>query len=78
MAHDWAMKNKVSVIKFPADWKTHGRAAGPTRNRQMLQEGDPDLIVAFPKTILEASRGTRNMVEQARKLGLPVIVDERI
>ena len=31
------------------DWATHGRAAGPIRNQAMLQEGKPDVVVAFER-----------------------------
>jgi SLOG family YspA-like protein len=59
------------VLRFPADWNKHGKAAGPIRNKQMLDEGKPDLVVAF---LAENSRGTKNMIEQATKAGIPVKV----
>lgn len=65
----WAKHRRQSYVEFPADWKTHGRAAGPIRNKQMLIEGEPDLVVAFP-----GGRGTANMVQQARSAGVPVSV----
>lgn len=58
-------------VEFPADWKTHGKAAGPIRNKQMLDEGKPDLVIAF---MFKDSRGTKNMVEQAQKAGVEVKV----
>lgn len=63
----WASANGVATRAFPADWKTHGMAAGPVRNRQMLDEGKPDLVIAFP-----GGAGTRNMVLQAQGAGVPV------
>ena len=33
---EWAAARGVPVQAFPADWKKHGRAAGPKRNQQML------------------------------------------
>ena len=54
----------IPVQPFPAQWKVYGMAAGPIRNRQMLAEGKPDLVLAFHPEI-EKSRGTKNMVEQA-------------
>lgn len=53
--------------EFPADWKTHGKAAGPIRNQQMLDEGKPDLVVAFP-----GGTGTADMIRRARKAGIEV------
>jgi len=61
------------VLDFPADWRQHGKAAGPIRNRQMLREGQPDLVIAFHDD-LSASKGTRDMVRIARKAGIPVLV----
>lgn len=54
---------------FPADWKRHGKAAGPIRNRQML-DYDPELVLAFP---LGESKGTRDMVRLAERAGIPVV-----
>lgn len=45
-----------------------GRAAGPMRNKQMLEEGKPDLVVAFP-----GGAGTENMVKQAKAAGIRVL-----
>lgn len=62
--------------QYPADWDTHGKAAGPIRNKQMLEEGKPDQVLAFINKPLVESRGTKNMVELAEKAGLPVIIVE--
>lgn len=59
-----------NVVAVPADWEQYGRAAGPIRNREMLAM-EPDLVIAFHDD-LENSKGTRNCVEQAEKLGIPV------
>lgn len=68
MAGIWADSRKISRAIFPADWKTLGRAAGPIRNEQMLREGRPELVVAFP-----GGRGTAHMVRLSREAGVPVI-----
>lgn len=59
------------VVEFPADWQKHGKRAGPIRNQQMLDEGKPDLVIAFHHE-LGQSRGTRDMVRRALRAGLPV------
>jgi hypothetical protein len=69
LAHDWAKCISVSIEMYPADWEKHGRAAGAIRNKQMLDEGLPDLVIAFP-----GGRGTANMVDQATKAGVKVIL----
>lgn len=53
---------------YEADWEHQGSFAGPARNKRMLDEGRPDLVIAFP-----GGRGTANMIRQARKAGVEVI-----
>jgi hypothetical protein len=60
-----------TIEAYPADWQKYGKAAGPIRNRQMLVEGKPDLVVAFHGD-LENSRGTKNMVNQAIRANIDV------
>ena len=71
MADSFAYFCKVPVEAYPADWKKHGKAAGPIRNKQMLDDGKPDLVIAF---LAPDSRGTKNMIEQATKANIPVKV----
>jgi hypothetical protein len=61
------------VKRYPAKWDEHGKAAGPIRNKQMIDEGKPDMVVAF---LAKGSRGTKNMIEQATKANIPVKVIE--
>ena len=61
---------------FPADWDKYGKAAGPIRNEQMAKyasEADRGILIAFP---IGESRGTRNMIEIAKRYGLEVEVIE--
>jgi hypothetical protein len=74
IAHEEAERLGFIVEHFPADWKKFGRAAGPIRNTQMLKEGKPDAVVAFHDDI-ESSKGTRNMLKQAREAGLPTFLN---
>lgn len=61
---------------YPANWSEHHRAAGPIRNKKMLDEGKPDVVFAFHDN-LEESKGTKHMVEIASKAGVPVYVVSR-
>jgi len=63
----------MEVLSFPADWNRYGKAAGPIRNQQMLDEGKPDEAWAFTDDIT-TSKGTRDMCERAHKAGVPVYV----
>lgn len=67
-ASEWAHARNVLERQFAADWHAHGRAAGPIRNQQMLDEGKPDLVVAFP-----GGTGTADMVRRAKAAGVRVI-----
>lgn len=73
VADDWAEDRDVTTRAFPADWNQYGKAAGPIRNQQMLDEGKPDLVLAFHDD-LAASKGTADMVRRAKKAGVPVYV----
>lgn len=70
----YAEARELKVMKFPADWKKHGKAAGPIRNSLMLKElTKDDLVVAFHNDI-ETSRGTKDTMTKAKKLGIKVIL----
>jgi len=72
-ARQWAMDRNIPFDAFEAHWEDYGRAAGPIRNTEMILVGKPELVVAFTRD-LSNSRGTANMVAQARTKGIPVIV----
>lgn len=76
LAHQVAVNDLLDVEEYPADWDTHGKAAGPIRNQQMLDEGKPDLVLAFVDKPLAESRGTADMVRRARAAGVPTYVVE--
>lgn len=60
----------LKVIEFPADWDKYGRAAGPIRNEQMIDEG-PGLVIAFHPDISKA-RGTADTVGRAKRRNITV------
>jgi len=64
-AKDWGTRCTV----FPADWDTHGKAAGPIRNEEMAEYGD--ILFAFWDG---KSKGTKDMIDRALKHGLEVHV----
>ena len=69
LAGRWAFRRDLSRKAYPADWATHGKAAGMIRNRLMLTDGKPDLVVAFM-----GGKGTADMVRLARDARPPVPV----
>ena len=77
-----------SALVLPAEWRRHGRAAGPIRNRELLElavaraeaHTSPDastsvLVVAFP-----GGAGTASLVREARRMAshspVPIAVVE--
>lgn len=67
-ADQWAIINWVDSTTYHPDWDKDGKAAGFIRNQRMLDEGKPDLVVAFPGGV-----GTADMVRRARKAGVEVM-----
>src|SRR5277367_4627497 len=72
LADAWALSHGLIVIRYPADWRAHGRAAGPMRNRYMLNHGRPDLVMAFP-----GGRGTADMWRTALAAGVSMVQIDR-
>ena len=81
LAGRWARDNMVAEHPFPAEWQTHEddckpycyargycAKAGYRRNKQMLKEGVPDLVIAFP-----GGNGTKGMVKIAVEAGVPTV-----
>lgn len=68
LAQRWADTTGHCCMVYPADWKKHGKAAGPIRNQLMLDSEQPDLVLAFP-----GGRGTADMVKRARAAGIKVL-----
>lgn len=54
------------IEPHPADWDKYGKAAGPIRNKEMVDSG-ADMCIAFPKG---ASRGTRGCIKLAMEAGI--------
>lgn len=61
------------VEAYPADWEQYGKAAGPIRNKEMLIQGKPDMVLAFHRRISE-SKGTTHMMKIANKAGVVVVL----
>lgn len=59
------------IVCFPAEWNKLGKPAGPIRNQRMIDEGKPDLVLAFHNEISK-SKGTKDMICRANKHGLEV------
>lgn len=62
---EWASHYYIPVRRFRADWKKHGRAAGPMRNREMAEYADA--VALFP-----GGCGTESMYQEAKKAGIEI------
>lgn len=74
LAHDYAVRMHLANWRFPAQWRLHGKRAGFLRNQRMLDEGKPDLVIAFFNDP-DSSKGTKMMVEISRRAGVKVQVE---
>jgi len=61
-----------TVWTVSAEWNKFGKAAGPTRNRRML-DLEPDLVIAFHND-LTTSKGTIDTINEAKRRGIKVEV----
>lgn len=67
LARSWAIFTGILYMPFPASWDAHGRAAGAVRNQRMLDEGKPDVVIAF-----SGGAGTQDMVSRSHRACVPV------
>lgn len=75
IAYEWGVARGYDVLTFVANWKKHGKAAGPIRNAEMIEacKDMATVVVAFP-----GGRGTADMVRQSTRAGLTVIDERRV
>lgn len=67
-ARAWAQSRRIPVCSFPANWVHLGNAAGPIRNREMLEWGQPDFAAGFP-----GGDGTADMRRRIVSAGIRLI-----
>lgn len=65
----YAKEHNLPVKLFPANWDKYGKRAGYLRNQEMADYSD--MLIAFWD---EKSKGTKHMIDIAKKQGLTVIV----
>lgn len=86
LAHQWAVTpgphpanqatdNDTMMVfseRYPPNWDLYGKRAGYVRNQQMLNDGKPELVVAFFNKPRAESKGTAMMCDIARNAGIEV------
>ena len=65
----YAKEHNLPVKLFPANWDKYGKRAGYLRNQEMANYAD--MLIAFWD---EKSKGTKHMIDIAKKQDLTVIV----
>lgn len=68
-AVEYAHRMGIPLVPFPADWDNEGRSAGFNRNVRMADWGDQLIAIWDGK-----SKGTKHMIDIAKKAGLRVFV----
>lgn len=73
LGEKYAKERATTVKEFPADWDRYNKAAGHIRNKQMAEYASEDngCLIAFWDG---KSRGTKNMIENAKKYNLKIRV----
>lgn len=71
LARQYAKANLIELIVKEADWSQFGKAAGPMRNQQIVDECTH--MLAFPAS---KSAGTRDSMRKAQASGKKIIVCE--
>ena len=69
LGEQYASERGLIIERHPADWKKNGRAAGPIRNAEMADISDA--LIAFWDG---QSRGTKSMIDLAKRKGLQVAI----
>ena len=69
LAQSYAYEAGLQLIVFAPEWQRYGRAAGPIRNRKIIQAADQ--VLAFWDG---SSHGTQSAIKIAQKAGKPIHV----
>lgn len=64
-ARTWAILRCIPYMEYQANWGQYGIAAGAIRNVLMLEDGKPDVVIAFP-----GGKGTDNMCKITKAAGV--------
>lgn len=75
LGEEYARISHYDVSRFPAAWDIYGKSAGYRRNAEMAkfasEEGNVGVLIAFWDG---KSRGTKHMIDLAKRYGLKVYV----
>ncbi|GEM_PF-502434 len=66
-AEAWAQSRDVLIVRYPSNWRLHGKRAASLRNYAMLQDSRADMVLALP-----GGSHTDELVAWARDGGVDV------
>ena len=64
LAENWAEEYGIPITIFRPDWKAYGKAAGPIRNTDIVNECTH--MIAFPSV---KGKGTQDSIKKAKENG---------
>ncbi|MBC2659011.1 DUF2493 domain-containing protein [Pseudomonas sp. MSSRFD41] len=65
---DWAREIGADLVRYPPNWQLHGKHAERLRNRFMLADSRPDIVLALP-----GGDDTEELLAQARTRGIQTL-----
>ena len=71
MGEQYAKEKGLLLEVYPAEWQKYGRAAGPIRNKQMVEKADVVIAFTCPR-----ATGTKNLISHAKKLNKKMFIKE--
>lgn len=71
LGENFANEMGYQIKEFPADWDQFGKGAGYIRNKQMADYADALIVFWDGK-----SRGTKNMIDIAKKKGIQIKIQQ--
>jgi hypothetical protein len=69
LGEEWAISRNQKISSYPADWDKYGKSAGYIRNEEMAKYATH--LIAFWDG---RSKGTKHMIDLAKKHGLQIRV----
>ena len=69
LGEKYALENYLRIAEFQADWDRYGKKAGYLRNEEMAKYADGCIVFWNGK-----SKGTKHMIDLAKKHNIPVAI----
>ena len=74
LGEKFCKENSYNLVRFPAEWETLGKKAGYVRNKEMAKYANKDTVSILIAFWDGKSRGTKHMINIARKEKLKIYI----